>query len=121
MNSAFGIDHGEISKAWPGSRKQQMRDQNRAKQQAARARAAKVRGNLKKIPGKVTNAGNAIGNASVSINDVGRGAAKGFNAIGRGVNRHPGLTGAAVVGGGGYAAYRAMQSPELPKQKRQTR
>lgn len=99
MDSAFGIDHGEISKASYSAR-------------AGFSGVGSKLGKLKKIPGK-------IGNAKVSINDVGRGVGQGVKAVGGAATKSPTITGLAVLGGGGYAGYRAMQKENLPKRRRQ--
>lgn len=102
MESAFGIEHGDIAKA---RRRQQPRRVSPA--------AVKVAEGAKKaaqIPGKVAN-------ARVSVADAGRAAGKGAEGVGRLLNKKPGLTGAAVLGGGGYALYRNGRKGQLKPKK----
>ena len=117
MNSAFGIDHGDVSKAAYSYVSPRARRRKAAlKQQAAAnqaARSARVQGALTRIAGAPRKAANT----KVSIADVGRGASKPVTALGRVAGRYPGATGAAVLGAGGYVAYRGMQRESLPKKK----
>jgi hypothetical protein len=105
MQSAFGIDHGsyEISKA----RRRKAQPYNPPKQSAFSRHV----GIARQVPGKVAN-------ANISLNEIGGGISRGAQATGRGIGRvlgaKPGLTGAVVVGGGGYGLYRAGQ-PRKPK------
>lgn len=114
--SAFGVEHGEVSKAiftGPGRKKQQQAQQAKRAAQNARIRNTwnNGRGRLRGIPDKIVN-------TKVSINDVGSTAAKGVSGVGRAATRHPGVVGTAVLAGGGYAAYRGMQNPDLPARKK---
>ena len=113
MISAFGVEHGDISKAWTprGKRKEAEQARRRAAQNEAylknRARAKKVG----QIPGKVVG-------TKVSISDVGMSTGKIATKTGNLIAAKPGLTGAAVLGGGAYVGYRASQREGLPKRKR---
>lgn len=108
MESAFGVDHGEISKIETPGRK---RARRRAEQDAGRKRrAAKINRGLQ-VPVKAVN-------TRVSVADVGRGAGKAVDTVGRFATRKPGLVGAGILGGGGYAAYRLTQREDLPKRKK---
>jgi len=89
MRSAFGIDHGEVSKA-----------------------ASPLTG-----PQKVKGALNRIGTAHVSIKGVGRAAGRTTRKTGQFLERNPGVTGTALVGGGGYAGYKYLSEKEPRKRK----
>ena len=93
MESAFGIEHGEFSKA------------RRPKQKPTN----QVRGNLRQVGQKVTS-------ARVSLTDVGNATGKTVGGVGRALQAKPGLTGAVVVGGGAGALYaRSQKKPHAPK------
>lgn len=107
MNSAFGVDHGsEISKVkvmWGG-----------AGDKTTRMGLKNGAGKLKRLP-------KAVGEASVSINGIGRAGARGVKAAGDGAsrvaNKYPGLTGGAVVGTAGYGTYKAAEKRGAKKKK----
>lgn len=104
MMSAFGVEHGEFSKA----RRKQPGPTSPAAQKVADGAKAVAR-----IPGKVVN-------AKVSIAGVGEAAGKGAKAVGTAAHaaatKHPGLTGAALIGGGGYAiAHNGRKGQLKPK------
>ena len=121
MMSAFGIDHGEIAKAarppkvgWlarrrmpkaPGG-KTPTAAQVRTKGQGAATHTEREKAGL-----------NRAGETEVSLKGIGRGISR----VGRGTSnlmeRHPGLTGTAVVGGGGAAGYKLLSERE-PRKKR---
>lgn len=106
MESAFGIDHGEIEKS------RRTRAARRSALQANRAaRDAKMRASLRRVgsvPGKVVN-------AKVSVADVGRTAGRVTTGVGRVVSASPAITGTAVIGGAGYGAYKLSQRPHKKK------
>lgn len=109
MTSAFGIDHGEISKVkvtWGGA-------PDKTARMALTEQARKV-GKLRELPKKVVE-------APISIGGTGRATSRGVKAGGEGIayaaNKYPGLTGTAILGGGGYAAYRAARQ-QPPKKKK---
>lgn len=115
MQSAFGIDHGEISKVKFQTKKQQRAVKAERQRVAAEkhAKSAARAKSLKAVPGKMVN-------AKISVADIGRGASNAANSVGRLASAKPGLTGAAVIGGSGYGAYRGFQNSNLPKRKRQS-
>ena len=99
--SAFGIDHGDIAKG--------MATNNAAWK--IHTAVTKAPGVLKKVPGKVVN-------TKVSIKDVGQATGRGISSVGMGINRHPGATGAGVVGGGSYALWRSGRNEDLRGRKK---
>jgi hypothetical protein len=102
MESAFGVEHGEVSKALTpaGRRKAQHKANVRANQQAAYARNKARLGKLTAIPGKAAN-------AKVSVADVGRGVGRVAELAGKAVAAKPAVTGAAVLGGAGYSTWKS--------------
>lgn len=101
MQSAFGIDHGEISKArLPRS----PLPRTRTRGPRAPSRASQIKGSL-----------NRLGEKDISIKEVGRSAGSGVAGVGGFMQRHPGLTGTALVGGGGAAGYKILS--EKPRKK----
>jgi hypothetical protein len=96
MESAFGIDHGEISKA---------RVPRPPRGARAPSRASQIKGQL-----------NRLGEKDISIKEVGRSAGAGLTGVGGFMQRHPGLTGTALVGGGGAAGYKLL-SEKQPRKK----
>lgn len=114
MNSAFGIDHGEIEKAFGRRRRTTGPPPTNAQRAGFPAGAKHVRSGA----GKLRSAAGKVGNAKVSINDIGTGVGRGVGAVGRVATKSPTAAGLAVIGGGGYAAYRALQDPGLPKKRR---
>jgi hypothetical protein len=101
MQSAFGVEHGEISKA----RRKKVDPALAAQRAASEAKVRAVGRTIKGVPGKIVG-------TKVSIADVGTGASKTITGAGRLVAVKPGLTGAALVGGGGYALYRHGTKPK---------
>jgi hypothetical protein len=67
---------------------------------------------VQKIPGAL----NRIGSADISLKSIGRVAGKGAKGAGNFVERHPGATGTALVGGGGAAGYSYLSRKE-PKRR----
>lgn len=104
MISAFGVDHGEVSKAlFPGRARKQALGMVRTAQKQARAdKRNRAVGHLRALPGKV-------GNKQISINQVGRDIGAGVNAVGHGFStvttKHPTATGTAALGAGGYGLW----------------
>lgn len=92
MNSAFGVDHGdEFSKA--------------RRQKVKRGRVVPLREQFPRaasLPGKVVN-------TPISLNTIGQAASKVPTTIGNLAAKKPGLTGTAVVGAGGYQAYKVAE------------
>lgn len=109
MISAFGIEHGEISKLraprLPGGGRP-----SRA-QVATRGPAGSQTG-----PQKVKGALNRIGETDVSLKSVGSGAGRALKGVGNFLEQRPGLTGTALVGGGGAGGYKYL-SEKKPKKK----
>jgi hypothetical protein len=101
MESAFGIDHGEINKArLPRSPMPRTRTR-------APSRASQIKGQL-----------NRLGEKDISIKELGGGAGRGVANVGGFMQRHPGLTGTALVGGGGAAGYKVLSEKQPRKKKR---
>jgi hypothetical protein len=120
MLSAFGVEHGEIGKGlFKVARPMRgMPGGGRATRAQRAARAAQAGQPLK--PGgatKVKNALNRAGEADISLKGIGAGAARATKAAGGFLERRPGLTGTALVGGGGAAGYKVL-SDKQPKKKR---
>lgn len=102
MNSAFGIDHGEISKS--GLTAKGRAKQNRAAaanaQKAARRQA--IRGTLAHVAGAPKRAAHA----KVSVADVGSGMGRSLATVGELASKSPAITGTALLAGGGFAGYK---------------
>jgi hypothetical protein len=117
--SAFGVDHGEISKGWrvvkapkgfrgPGGKR------------GKRATGAQIRTrgqdpNFVSRPQKIKRAAEKVTRADVSLAGIGESAGKGSKAVGGFLERHPGLTGTALVGGGGAAGYKYLKDKQPKK------
>jgi hypothetical protein len=71
----------------------------------APSRASQIKGSL-----------NRLGEKDISIKEVGRSAGSGVSRAGGFMQRHPGLTGTALVGGGGAASYKLL-SEKQPRKK----
>ena len=99
MQSAFWIEHGdEVSKArLPRSPMPRTRTR-------APSRASQIKGQL-----------NRLGEKDISIKEVGRSAGSGVARTGGFMQRHPGLTGTALVGGGGAAGYKVLNDRSRKK------
>lgn len=102
MISAFGIDHGEVSKAVRMPRGKPTRAQRRTQRRPG-ARSG---------PEKIADTGRKISETSWSLGGVGRGASRGLAGASSITGRHPGTTGTALVGGGGYGGYRYLNRKE---------
>ena len=111
MQSAFGIDHGEISKAAyrmarggriaAAASKLTRRNPSKVARAAVPTRTQQVKGKL-----------NRVADAEVSLNQIGTTASRGISGTGNFMNKHPGLTGTALVGGGGAAGYSHLKNKE---------
>jgi hypothetical protein len=121
MLSAFGVDHGGVSKGvfrvpkpprgMPGGRRA-----TRA-QRASRAQQAATPGGPS-AGEQIKNAFSRAGEANISLKGIGAGAAKGTKAVGGFLEKRPGLTGTALVGGGGAAGYKVLSDKQPKKKKR---
>jgi hypothetical protein len=120
MRSAFGVDHGEISKGvfkvakplrgFPGG--------GRATKAQRAARTAQAGQSVAPSgPTKIKNALNRAGEADISLKGIGQAAGRGTKAVGGFLEKRPGLTGTALVGGGGAAGYKIL-SDKQPRKKR---
>lgn len=117
MKSAFGVDHGVVSKGvthGPGGLPR------------SRKLIALGRGARKAFEGS-KRVGNKITTTEVSVQSIGRSAGTGTAAIGRGagkiggaLEKHPGATGAAVIGtGAGVGGYQYNKArKKQPKAKK---
>lgn len=104
MESAFGIDHGEINKArLPRS----PLPRTRARAPRAPSRASQIKGSL-----------NRLGEKDISVKELGGGAGRGVAGIGRFMQNRPGLTGTALVGGSGAAGYKYLSGKQPRKKTR---
>lgn len=106
MESAFGIEHGEVSKAF-------------RKKPPPQKPTNQVRITLRDVGRKAAAKGSKVAGTRLSLTDVGNATGKGFQHGGAGVGRalqaKPGLTGAALVGGAGYGLYRTNNKKKAPK------
>jgi hypothetical protein len=119
MLSAFGIEHGDsagasISKArlirprkpmrgTPGGRRG-TRDQRRVN--------AKADPNVLSGPQRLAVKARRATEADISLKGIGEGAGRGFKGVGGFLEKRPGLTGTALVGGGGAAGYHYLSRKE---------
>jgi hypothetical protein len=110
MLSAFGVDHGEVSKGI-------LRAAGRPARRLTRAQRATRGAGGPSGPQKVAGAVDRALGAPISVKGAGRAAGKGMGATGRFFEQRPGLTGTALVGGGGYAGYKYLKQSE-PKRKK---
>jgi len=106
MESAFGIDHGEISKVkgppkLTGVTGRLTGAQVRTAGQGAPSRTSKTKRALHKI-----------GEADISLKGLGGAAGRGLKGTGSFLENRPGLTGTALVGGGGAAGYKYLSNKE---------
>lgn len=123
MESAFGVEHGEISKASPwgavraanATRGLKAAAQTQAATGRARAlnRGDRLRAGVKRAGTSAKAKGSAFLNTPVSINDVvggtGRAIGGSFKAVGEAASKRPVMTGLAATagaGGGGVALSR---------------
>ena len=101
MNSAFGVDHGEISKAEP-------RPRPTTAQRLGRFTAVNA--------DRAGRAGRKVVTTTLSVEGTGRATGRGTEALGRGITsagkvfgRHPGKTGSLVFAGAGAAGVSAYK------------
>jgi hypothetical protein len=111
MRSAFGVDHGEVSKARV-PRPPRVRGKKLTPAQQ-KTKGRNVKSGPQKIGEKLTRATQA----DVSLAGIGQGASKTFKNVGGFLEKRPGLTGTALVGGGGAAGYKLLSDKE-PRKKR---
>lgn len=122
MQSAFGIDHGEISKIrWGAPRRPKIPKMKGApggaKPSAAQKRTAGTNPDALTRPAKIKGALNRAGEADISLKGIGSGAGRVIRGTGGFLEKRPGLTGTALVGGGGAAGYKYL-SEKQPRKKR---
>jgi|KBSMisStaDraftv2_1062788.scaffolds.fasta_scaffold197465_4 hypothetical protein len=99
MQSAFGIDHGdEITKI------RLPRRPVKTPPPRAPSRASQIGGKL-----------NRLGEKDISIKELGGSAGRGVGNVGSFMQRHPGLTGTALVGGGGAGGYKVITDRQRKK------
>jgi hypothetical protein len=115
MQSAFGIDHGEVSKVRVPPHLRVPGTKNSRRATAAQRRTAGLGG--PSGPQKVKGALNRVGEADISLKGIGEGAGRSLRGVGGFLEKRPGLTGTALVGGGGAAGYKYLSGME-PKKKR---
>jgi hypothetical protein len=115
MHSAFGVDHGdEISKVgrprltWP---------KRAPRTNAAQKRTATPPGSSATGPQKVKGAFKRATETPISLGGIGRGTGQTFQGVGGFLEKRPGLTGTALVGGGGALGYRQLSRREPRKKK----
>ena len=113
MYSAFGVDHGEISKGvrvrlgWSKPAKKLTRAQVRTRGQGT------GKGTRTEI---VTRKLKNAAEAPVSVAGTGRAAGRGITGTGAFMQNRPGITGAALLGGGSAGTYHHLKQKE-PKRK----
>ena len=106
MISAFGVEHGEISKA--------RRKRLTAAQKATQGTPATAGPTLgQRTKGKL----HRMGEADISLKGVGGSLGRGFEHVGGFMRKRPGLVGTAAVGGGAVAGYKYLSNRE-PNRKR---
>ena len=116
MQSAFGVDHGEVSKAFnpvagvrAANAARGLKTSSQAKAATGRTNALtrgdRIRTGAKKAGAATKRGAQAFVNTPVSINDVvggsGRAIGGSFKALGEAASKNPGATGVAAVGGAG--------------------
>ena len=111
MLSAFGVDHGEVSKGF-------FRAAGSGTKRLTRAQRATKGTGGPSGPKQVAGAVDRALGAPISIKGAGRAAGGGLGATGRFFESRPGLTGTALVGGGGYAGYKYLKQSEPKKRKK---
>jgi hypothetical protein len=111
MISAFGVDHGEISKA------RLPRLPNGKRMTRAQRATRGVNPNAKPRGQQASDFLNRVGDAHVSLKGIGNTAGKGAAGVGNFMAGHPGLTGTAVIGGAGAGGYKYLSDKE-PKTKK---
>ena len=99
MDSAFGIDHGEINKI-------RLPRVGRRPPPPPRApsRASQIKGSLSRAADK-----------DISLRELGASAGRGVGRVGAAMQSKPGLTGTALVGGGGAAGYKLLNDRSRKK------
>ena len=116
MLSAFGVDHGEISKIRPPKLPKLRGMEGGAPPTAAQKRTQGHNPGAKTRPRKVKEALHGIGEADISLKGIGNAAGGATRGVGGFLEKRPGLTGAALVGGGGAGGYHVLRQKE-PKRK----
>jgi hypothetical protein len=111
MYSAFGVDHGEVSKGLKLSWVKRPRKLTRA-QIRTQGQGTGKGTRTEAVTRKLKNATET----PVSIAGTGRAAGRGITGTGAFMQNHPGVTGSALVGGGGAAAYHHLKQKE-PKRR----
>jgi hypothetical protein len=106
VESAFGIDHGEIAKGRFLRPKKLTKAQIRTKSQGTPTRTESIKTGLHRV-----------GEADISLKGIGSRIGGGAARSGAFFQRHPGLTGTAAVGGGSAATYKILSDRE-PKRRR---
>lgn len=121
MESAFGVDHGEVSKALLGSFKPRGRvpfgTRGPNGKPMTRAQRATVGEAGPTRPQRIKNRANKVLETPVSIAGVGRATSRLGESTSGFLGSHPGATGAAILGGGSAAGYKFARGKE-PKRKR---
>ena len=113
MISAFGVEHGEISKA--RIPRNPMRGMPGGRRASKAQRATQGTPGAPSGPSKVKSAFNRVGEAELSLKSIGTSAGRGMKATGGFLEKRPGLTGTALVGGGGAAGYHILSQKEPKK------
>jgi hypothetical protein len=102
MLSAFGVDHGEIAKGFRSPR--WGKPPPRPFRGGPTAAGDTVRGAFKRVT-----------EANVSLKGIGESAGKAAGKTGSFLEKHPGITGTALVGGGGALGYKALKKEPRKK------
>lgn len=112
MLSAFGVDHGESSIS-KGVRLRLVRTPSKA---AARVMTTGPKGS-KTGAQKIAHGARKASEASISVKGIGEGTSRVGRGISGVIEQHPGLTGAALVGGGGAGGYKLISDAEARRRR----
>ena len=107
VDSAFGISEG-VSKGVPKGAVAVARGATKAQKRTVSQGGATRTENIKRGLHR-------IGDADISLKGLGGATGRGFQRVGRFVEKRPGLTGTALVGGGGAAGYKYLNEKQPKK------
>lgn len=144
MLSAFGVDHGNISKKWPNAAEAKtlktagkgaaaagvlslgaagvtaaaLRRKQKTSVSKIRLPKPPTKAPVPHVPSraqKIKDALDRAGNAPITLKGLGRSAGRSVSGIGGAMERNSGLTGSALTGGGAAAGYSYMN--KKPKKR----
>jgi hypothetical protein len=104
MQSAWGIEHGDAVSKMRLPRRLVGPKPPPPGAQRAPSRATQIKGKL-----------NRLGEKDISVKELGASAGRGVGNVGRFMQNRPGLTGTALVGGGGAAGYKLVNDRSRKK------